>query len=447
MKTGLRFYVTMMLVVAAGCGSVVHSQARGGGMPSGMPGGMPGGMSMPTDISSHGRPEWVDNASSRAATGFERAEMAQDMRLSKSQADRAASIARGSPSDYELDRNGALAIRGEVLVSGLDDARLARIERAGFRIVRRSEIPDLGISLAVVTHDDMSAARAAERLRRIDPDGRFDLNNVYFESRGRLEQRSSSPSPAQEGAGRTVTVGMIDTGVAAVIDKPGRVRVVRRSFGAGQEAAAHGTAVAALLSREPGSVTIYAADIFGSGSRGGTAELLARALGWMAGEHVPVINISMVGPPNGLIATATRMLIARGYTIVAPVGNDGPAARLLYPAGYPGVIAVSAADANGRLLPEASRVKRTDFVGPGIATVPDLSGHATLVRGTSFAAPIVSRKLADLMTSPDPLAARRALMSLSNSAIRPRADRSFLGRGLIGIEFKTAKRSPAAERL
>jgi subtilisin family serine protease len=366
--------------------------------------------------------------------------------LSKAQSDRAASIARISPADYELDRNGALAVRGEVLVSGLNDARLARIERAGFRIVRQSEIPDLGISLAVVIHDGMSAAQIAERLRRTDPDGSYDLNHVYFESRGRPEQPSSSRSPLQEGDGRAATVGMIDTGVAKVVDSPGRVRVVRRSFNPGQGSVSHGTAVASLLAREPGPVTIYSADVFGAGPRGGTAELLARALGWMAGEHVPVINVSMVGPSNGLVAAATRAMIARGYTIVAPVGNDGPAARPLYPASYPGVIAVSAADSSGRLLPESSRVKRTDFVGPGIATVPDLSGRATVVRGTSFAAPIVSRKLADLLTSPDPLGARRALMSLSNSAIPPRADRSFLGRGLIGIEFETTKRSPAAER-
>lgn len=438
-------YLTMMLVAAAGCAGAVHGQGHGSGIPSGMPGGMPSGMpggtTMPHDSSAHGPPEWVDNASNRWSPGRERADLAQDLRLSKLQVDRAALIARGSPADYELDRNGALAIRGEVLVSGLDLARLVRIERAGFRVVRRSEIPELGITIAVVVHDGMLADRAVERLRRSDPDGSYDLNNVYFQSGARPAQGSAPPLPPQPGAGGPTVVGMIDTGVATVVDSPARVRIVRRSFGTVQGVAAHGTAVAALLARAPGSVTIYAADIFGAGPRGGTAELLTRALGWMANQRVPVINVSVVGPSNGLVATATRAMVMRGYTIVAPVGNDGPAARQLYPAGYPGVIAVSAADANGRLLPEASRVKRTDFVGPGIATVPDLAGRATIVRGTSFAAPIISRRFADLMRSPDPLAARLALVRLSKIAIRLRSGGNFLGHGLIGIDVvEPAKR-------
>ena len=246
--------------------------------------------------------------------------------------------------------------------------------------------------------------------------------------------------PPQAGSGRPTVVGMIDTGVASIVNSPATVRIVRRSFCPGQGVAVHGTAVAALLAREPGLVTIYAADIFGTGERGGTAELLTRALGWMASQRVPVINVSVVGPSNELVATATRAMIQRGYTIVAPVGNDGPAARPLYPAAYPGVIAVSAADANGRLLPEASRVRKTDFVGPGIATVLDLSGRATVVRGTSFAAPIISRQFADLITSPDPIAARRALVRLSKIAIRLPSGGNSLGHGLIGIDAVNSTR-------
>ena len=426
MKIGLHL-LTMMLVVAGGCASVAYGQARGGGMP----GGLPSSITVPRDIPTHGPPDWIDNASSRASAGLERADAAQDLRLSKTQLDRAASIARAAPADYELDRNGALAIRGEVLVSGLDDAGLAKIQRAGFAIVRRSEIPDLGITLAVVVHDGLSASRAADRLRRIDPDGSYDLNHVYFESGSRPEQGSVAAVPLRARPGGSTVVGMIDASVAPVIDSAARVRIVRRTFGTGQGVASHGTAVAALLAREPGPVTIYAADIFGAGPRGGTAELLTRALGWMASERVPVINISMVGPSNGLVATVTRTMIARGFTIVAPVGNDGPAGRLMYPASYPGVIAVSAADASGRLLPEASRVKRIDFVGPGIATVPDPSGRATLVRGTSFAAPIVSRQLADQVRLPDPSAARRAIVHLERTAVPP-PGRGY-GRGLIGV--------------
>jgi subtilisin family serine protease len=188
-----------------------------------------------------------------------------------------------------------------------------------------------------------------------------------------------------------------------------------------------------LLARAPGVVTIYAADIFGVGPRGGTTELLVRALAWMAGERVPVINVSMVGPANALLAPIIRTMIDRGFTIVAPVGNDGAAARPLFPASYPGVIAVSAADAAGQLLPEASRVRRVDFVGPGIATVPDPAGRATTVRGTSFAAPIISRDIADQVHMPDPDAARQAIARLSRSAVRPKSGAKWFGHGMIGV--------------
>lgn len=425
----LRPLLTTLLMVGIASAGVAYGQGRGG-----MPGGIaaPGGMPMP------GPPDWAGNSSDRAATGLERADAPQEQRLSRPQTDRAAAIAKAAPENYELDRSGALAIRAEVLVTGLDAARLARIERAGFSVLRRSEIPDLGISLAVVTHEGMSATRALERLRRIDPDGAYDLNHVFFESGAGVVGGPAAAAPAATGGG-TAVVGLIDTGVADTVDSSPGIRVLRRSFAPGESSAGlHGTAVATLIARKPGRVTIYAADIFGVGPRGGTAELLVRALGWMANQKVPVINVSMVGPANGLVSNVVRDLTGRGFTIVAPVGNDGSAAKLLFPASYPGVIAVSAADTNGRLLPEASRVKRVDFVGPGIATVSDLTGRATIVRGTSFAAPVVSRLIADYVRAPDPVSARQAIARLSQSAVRPRSGGSWFGHGLIGVAVPDA---------
>lgn len=288
--------------------------------------------------------------------------------------------------------------------------------------------------LAVVSHEGMSGVRALERLRRIDPEGVYDLNHVFFESGARAAKGIGPQRRSVAADSDATVVGLIDTGVAKTVDLTSRVRVMRRNFVSGDAMPGlHGTAVAALLARRQGRVTIYAADIFGAGPRGGTTEFLLQALGWMAGQHVPVINISIVGPPNALVASATRLMIGRGFTLVAPVGNDGAAARLSYPASYPGVIAVSAADANGSLLPEASRVKRIDFVAPGIASVPDLSGRDVVVRGTSFAAPVVSRLLADHIRSPDVAAARQAVARLGQDAIRSKADRKWSGRGLIGM--------------
>ena len=80
---------------------------------------------------------------------------------------------------------------------------------------------------------------------------------------------------------------------------------------------------------------------------GGSIDAILGALGWMAREHVPVVNISLVGPPNTLLENVTRAMVARGHLLVAAVGNDGPAAKPLYPAAYPGVIGVTGVDENG----------------------------------------------------------------------------------------------------
>ncbi|MDP3677123.1 MAG: S8 family serine peptidase [Novosphingobium sp.] len=429
--SSLRHLLLAVVIAATTLTGTASGQGRGG---------MPREIPFPRELPDRGMPDRLPDVTQRAAVGLERAEAAREQRLSKPQIDRAANAAKAAPADYELDRNGALAIRGEILATDLDAKTLARLGKAGFSVLRRDEVPDLGIALFVLSRPDMPATRALKRLRELDPDGVYELNHVFFES-GRTASEAASPIVGGGRSGpETSVVGLIDTGVAQSATTSPQVRIVRRNFASGPGGGKpHGTAVAALLARKPGRVTIYAADVFGDGPRGGTTELLVRALGWMAQQKVPVVNVSMVGPPNRLVAAVTAQLIGRGFTIVAPVGNDGAAAKLLYPASYPGVIAVSAAGNDGRLLPEASRVKRVDFVAPGIAMVPDPLGRFSQVRGTSFAAPIVSRDLADYVTQPDPLAARRAVDRLASTASSPATDRSRFGRGLVGMPVSGGK--------
>jgi subtilisin family serine protease len=115
----------------------------------------------------------------------------------------------------------------------------------------------------------------------------------------------------------------------------------------------------------------------------------------MAGRGIAVITISLVGPPDGLIERAVSAAHARGIVIVAAVGNDGPAAPALYPASYPGVIAVTGVDARGRALIEAGRAAHLDFAAPGADMAAALPGRGyATVRGTSFAAPLVAARFA-----------------------------------------------------
>jgi subtilisin family serine protease len=117
-----------------------------------------------------------------------------------------------------------------------------------------------------------------------------------------------------------------------------------------------------------------------------------------------VINISLVGPQNAVVAKAIGAVQRRGIRVVAAVGNDGPAAPPQYPASYPGVLAVTAVDARGHALPEAGKAAHLDFAAPGADMAAALPGQGyARVRGTSFAAPLAAARL--LVTgSPERLA-------------------------------------------
>jgi subtilisin family serine protease len=201
----------------------------------------------------------------------------------------------------------------------------------------------------------------------------------------------------------------------------------------------HGTAVASLLigtgeGAVPARATLFAADIYCGQPVGGTVVALAEALGWLARERVPVINVSLVGPPNTLLEKAIRSSIQRGHVIVAAVGNDGPAAPPLYPASYPDVIGVTAVDARHRALPEAGRGAQVDFaaIGAGLKAASP-GGRWESVRGTSYAAPLVARLAAETAAEPHAGLSGRIRQSLEGEAIdlgRRGSDTTF-GYGLL----------------
>jgi subtilisin family serine protease len=160
-----------------------------------------------------------------------------------------------------------------------------------------------------------------------------------------------------------------------------------------------------------------------------------------------VINVSLVGPANRTLESVVAGAVARGYLIVAAVGNDGPAAPPLYPAAWPGVIGVTGVDARHRVLPEAERGPQVKFAAPGadMTAARTPQGYA-LVRGTSFAAPIVAGVLAQMLRSPDKAAAEQALADLERRALHlgsPGVDPVY-GYGLVGADLAPA---PALARL
>lgn len=356
----------------------------------------------------------------------------------------------------EPDDQGQPVVRGEV--AGLDMAAeaLERAKAAGFGMARRETIEGLGLSVVVLTPPrGMSAREAVRRLRELDPAGHYDFNHIYFESgqapsAGRLPARGAA-------SGEGLRIGLVDGSASRSQPALARVPMSQRPFApGGARVTAHGTAVASLLAGSGGGfrgaapgASLYVADVYGPTPAGGSAIAVARGLGWLAEERTPVINISLVGPPNAVLERAVSALVARGHLIVAAVGNDGPSAAPLYPAAYPGVVAVTGVDGRRRVLPEAGRGAHVAFAAPGAdMAAADLRGGFGTVRGASFAAPLTAGLLARRLPMPDPVAARRAVETLGREAVdlgAPGPDPVY-GRGLVAADLAVRPATLAARR-
>lgn len=331
--------------------------------------------------------------------------------LTGARAERLEALVRANRDVLEMTDLGP-AVRGEVIAVDPDPASLAAAEAAGF--IRTGEERIEGLDIGEVTlrvPRGWSVDRALARLRRIAPGAEFAANHLHGQSGAAPAAAGGAALLVQGQAAGPASVGVIDGGVAAHPALQGPIR--QRGFAAGApRPSAHATAIASLIAGEgpirgaaPGAPLVIA-DVYGSDPAGGNALALARALGWMAVQRVPVVAISLVGPANALVARAIAQAQARGVHIVAAVGNDGPAAPPAYPASYPGVIAVTGVDARGRVLPEAGRASHLDYAAPGAdMAAAGANGRIASVRGTSFAVPFVAGRLALHVRGPQPIAA------------------------------------------
>lgn len=305
--------------------------------------------------------------------------------------------------ELEADPQGQPIVRSQILALGMSAEALARAEAMGFSVVRRDDLG--GDTLAVLRAPaGQSTRRALRRLQEAEPNGVYDFDHLHLESGASVVAPMVFAGQTSAARGPPLRIGLIDTGVADT-----DAIAAQRAFAGNRVTPAdHGGVVASrLLAAAPGA-RIVVADIYGGAPSGGASSALARALAWMAEENVAVINVSLVGPRNRIIETVIARLVARGYAIVAAVGNDGPAAAPLFPAAYPGVIGVTGVDARGRVLMEAGRGTHVDFAAAGLVSAR--------VRGTSYAAPIVAGLLAAHLGAPDVSARDRALNTLSASA-------------------------------
>ena len=372
-------------------------------------------------------------------------------------------LLRANRTTLDADPAGEPVLRDEILVYSPTDTALDRARALGFTIDRERLIGGLQFRVVVLrAPPSMATKKALGQLRAIDPDGLYDYNHVYSsggllgrrgpalrsetapgESSHRESSAAGSPMPAPTSV--HPRVGLIDTG----LDRSHTVfrDALIRTWGCGARTvpAPHGTAVASVLVGRSQTfqgalpvAELFAADVYCGEPTGGAVDALLAAFSWLVQEKVAVINVSLVGPKNALLERVIASLVAGGYTIVAAVGNDGPAAPPLYPASYPHVVGVTAVDAHRRVLLEAARGPQVMFSAFGAdMKAASLDDGFSSVRGTSFAAPIVAALLAARIDSPSSQAAASALTQLSAAAIdlgTPGRDLTY-GLGLVGADY------------
>jgi len=226
-----------------------------------------------------------------------------------------------------------------------------------------------------------------------------------------------------------IRIGIVDgpvTSIAALASS----KIIRKNFLATTDtpaSAEHATSIAALISGQDrvagflgvaSQASLYSAEIMRSAGESDLANsnALVRALDWLLSEKVQVINLSLGGPGDAVMAKAFARLAEMAVVTVAAVGNGGPGAPPAYPAAYPGVTAVTATDALDNVYSMANQGAYIALAAPGVDLwVPD-AGVGHYVSGTSFAAAVVTAASAWLLAQLPQLNAKSLPRQMCRSA-------------------------------
>ena len=304
--------------------------------------------------------------------------------------------------------------RPEYILTGTPAAVAAAavlLEEMGGSVIVRRRLDSLGLGMVTADLGKIESADALRRrLVRAGLAIAVERNMIYEQAAGPVVYAPalvgiSEGDPCPLGAG--LAVGLVDGPLDATNAALAGARVAARSFlreGDLPGAPDHATALAALIAA-PGDghwpagfarkARLVSAVAFAQGTGGDVArtDAIAAALDWLAGQGVPLVNLSLAGPENATLAMVLRGLARRGTIFVAAAGNDG-ADRVSFPASHPDVFAISAVDARKRRYDRANRGKEVDFVAPGVELfVPSAEG-GRYRSGTSYAAAIATAILA-----------------------------------------------------
>lgn len=324
---------------------------------------------------------------------------------------------RQTPPDTSSPAPDTLAHEpGELLLVSVSMAAAQQAARQlqGYQlqVKSRDRLDHLGLVVSVFRlPPGTQVPTLVARLRSDLPDLNLDTNQRYqpLNARRAYGQRMIG-WPASSGAcAGDFRIGLLDTRVTEQHPALADTALTRHNFVRGESAPAeHGTAIASLLIGKPESITpgllpgseLFAAEVFRLRDTAEdkvidtTTGTLLSALDWLSGQQVQAINLSLGGERNQVFEVALAQLLERNIRLIAAAGNQGPDAPAVFPAGQPGVIAVTAVDAAEQLYPDANQGDHIELAAPGVDVwSADADTGGRYHSGTSFAAPFVTAAL------------------------------------------------------